>query len=135
MPAPIAVFLQRRTWGEFLYAVLGLPQGIAFFVFTVVTLSVSAGLAVTFIGLPLLAASGLASRLIGNEARRLGNALTGSDIPAPEPFRTRPGWFGWIGSCLTDGTAWRARLYLLLKLPLGIATFVAAVTFYAYGLG
>jgi signal transduction histidine kinase len=42
---------------------------------------------------------------------------------------------GWIVSCLKDSTAWRARLYLVLKFPLGIASFVVAVTFLAYGIG
>jgi signal transduction histidine kinase len=134
-PAPLSVFTRRRTWGELAYAVLGLPQGIAFFTFTAATLTVSAGLAVTFVGIPLLAATGLASRLIGNEARRVGNALTGSTIPAPAPFRRNPGLLGWIGSCLTDGTAWRARVYMVLKLPLGILTFVTAATFWLYGVG
>lgn len=136
VPAPLAVFLTRRTWGELLYAVLGLPLGIAGFVFTVVTLSVSAGLLITFVGVPLLAATGLVSRYLGAGVRSLGNTLVGDEpIPPTAPFHANPGVFGWIGSCLTDGTAWRARLYLLLKLPLGILTFVTAVTFYAYGAG
>jgi signal transduction histidine kinase len=135
LPAPLAALLARRTWGETLYALLGLPLGVAGFVFTVVTLSVSAGLLVTFVGLPLLAITGLASRYAGMGIRTLGNRLIGDAIDAPAKFVAKPGLFGWLGSCLTDGTAWRARLYLLLKLPLGIATFVSAVAFWAYGLG
>jgi signal transduction histidine kinase len=135
LPAPLAVFTAKRTWGEALYALLGLPLGIAGFVFTVTTLSVSAGLLITFVGLPLLAVTGLVSRYLGMGLRSLGNTLLGESVPPPAPFVAKRGLFGWLGSCLTDGTAWRARLYLLLKLPLGIATFVTAVTFYAYGLG
>src|SRR3954470_22502450 len=44
LPRVLAVFTERRTWGELLFALLGLPLGIAGFVFTVVTVSVSAGL-------------------------------------------------------------------------------------------
>ena len=135
LPAPLAVFTARRTWGELLYAVLGLPLGIAGFVFTVTTLSVSGGLLITFVGLPLLAFSGLVSRYLGVGVRRLGDVLVGEPIAAPAPFRAQPGLFGWLESCLTDGTAWRARAYLLLKLPLGILTFVTAVAFWSYGLG
>ncbi|HEY7009766.1 MAG TPA: sensor domain-containing protein [Jatrophihabitantaceae bacterium] len=130
-----SVYARRRTWGELLYALLGLPLGIAGFVFTVVTLSVSAGLLITFIGIPLLAATGLASRYGGSGIRVLGNRLVGDDVPAPAAFRANPGVFGWLGSCLSDGTAWRARLYLLLKLPLGILTFVTATVVWGYGLG
>src|SRR4051812_22434405 len=112
-PRLLTVFTERRTWGELLYALLGLPIGITGFVFTVATLSVSAGLLVTFVGLPLLAVTGLMSRHAGSANRRLANRLTGADVPAPEPFRSKPGVLGWISSCLSDGTAWRARLYLL----------------------
>jgi signal transduction histidine kinase len=135
LPAPLAVFATRRTWGELLYALLGLPLGIAGFVFTVVTLSVSAGLLITFVGLPLLAVTGLASRYLGMGIRSFGNRLIGDSIAAPAKFVPKPGLFGWLGSCLTDGTAWRARLYLLLKLPLGIASFVTVMVFWSYALG
>lgn len=135
LPAPLAVFGKRRTWAELLFAVIGLPQGIAFFVFVVTTLTVSGGLAITFVGLPLLAVSNQVCRVIGNQTRRFTNALTGAQIAAPAPFRPDPGLFGWIGSCLRDGTAWRARVYMVLKLPLGIFTFVTAAVFWLYGLG
>jgi len=135
MPRPFRVFFERRTWAELLYALVGLFQGIFGFVFTVTSLSVSAGLAITFVGLPLMALTGLASRHLGFGMRAGGNLLLGDDIPPPPPFVGRPGLLGWIRACLTDGASWRARLYLVLKLPLGILSFVVGVTFYAYGLG
>lgn len=135
LPRPLAMFTVQRTWTELLFAVLGLPLGVFGFTFTVFTLTGSIGLAVTFVGLPLLAATGMLSRVFGGWLRRMTNRLTGSSIAAPRPFRANPGLLGWIGSCLTDGTAWRARLYLLLKLPLGILTSVAATTLWSYGLG
>jgi signal transduction histidine kinase len=127
--------VSRRTWAESLYALLGLPIGVAGFVFTMVTLAGSAFLLITFVGLPLLAITGLASRWIGSRLRVFANRLVDARIQAPQPFHPKPGLLGWIGSCLTDGTAWRARLYLLLKLPLGIASFVAVVAFWTYGIG
>jgi signal transduction histidine kinase len=134
--APVLTELaRRRTWAEFFYALLGLPIGVGGFAFVVVTVALSTGLSVTFIGLPLMALTGLAARGIGWSLRRFANGMIGTDVPPPQPFRANPGLLGWIGSSLTDGTAWRARLYLLLKLPVGIASFVAAVSFYAYGLG
>ena len=55
VPAHFTARFTRRTWSELLYALLGLPLGIAGFTFTVTTLSVSAGLLITFVGLPLVA--------------------------------------------------------------------------------
>jgi signal transduction histidine kinase len=135
LPRPLSIFTERRTWGELLYAVLGLPIGVALFAFTVTTVAFSAGLLVTFVGLPLLAVTGLISRTLGQMSRRLANRLAGGDVAPPQPFHANPGLLGWIGSCLTDGTAWRARLYSVLKLPLGIATFMTATFFVGYGVG
>jgi signal transduction histidine kinase len=138
-PRPVRTFFTalftKRTWAELLYALVALPMGVFGFTFEVVTLSVSGAMMVTFVGLPLLAGTGLASRYIGWQWRAGVNQLLGWDIAAPPRFRPNPGLFGWLGSCLKDGTAWRARLYMALKLPLGIASFVAATVFYVYGLG
>src|SRR5205085_10168250 len=43
VPRVLTELVRRRTWAETLYALLGLPLGIATFVFVVTTLSVSAG--------------------------------------------------------------------------------------------
>jgi signal transduction histidine kinase len=135
LPRALSIFAERRTWGELLYAVVGLPIGVALFAFTVTTVSFSAGMLVTFVGLPLLAVTGLISRTLGQMSRRLANRLAGGDVPPPQTFHANPGLLGWIGSCLTDGTAWRARLYSVLKLPLGVATFLTATFFVSYGIG
>ena len=134
-PTFVGALVARRTWAETLYALIGLPLGVAGFVYTVTSLSISAGLLVTFVGLPLLAITGLGARWFGSGMRVLSNSLAGSAVPAPPPFRSHPGLLGWISACLQDGTAWRARLYLLLKFPVGVATFVTAVAFYWYGIG
>ncbi|MGH3744732.1 MAG: sensor histidine kinase [Mycobacteriales bacterium] len=134
VPAFFTALFTRRTWAELLYALVALPQGVFGFVFVVVTVSLSLGLMVTFVGLPLLAGSGLVARWIGWQWREGTNLFLGWNTPAPGRFRRGRGLFGWIGACLKDGTAWRARVYLALKLPLGIASFVTATVFYAYGL-
>jgi hypothetical protein len=123
--------LWRRTVGEFVYAVAGLPLGIIGFVLTVVTVSVGGGLAVTVVGLPILAVSGIVAAWLASVYRVAGNRLL-PDEPVAAP---RPSGRGWFAGGLRDAKVWRARLYLVLKLPLGIMSFVAAVAFYSYGLG
>jgi hypothetical protein len=136
LPFPLAVFGYRATWGEMLYALLGLPLGVTGFVFAVVTVSVGAGLGVTFVGLPLLAVTGIGAKLLADVIRRLANSLTGTEIRArPTIADAASSRFGWVGAQLTDVAAWKARAYLTLKLPLGILSFVATVTFYVNGLG
>lgn len=118
---------------EFLHAVLGLPLGIAAFSLAVSELSVAASLLATIVGLPLLVAGGLAARWLGGWLRIFSNTMTGDHVAAPPPFRARPGVLGWVRSGITDAAAWRARLYLLLKLPLGVVSSVTAVAMYSSG--
>lgn len=131
----LTALLDRRTWSELLYALAGLPIGVATFSYTVTAVSLSVGMMVTLVGLPLLALTQLGARGLGNGLRGLANGLTGSAVEAPAPLRPRPGLLGWIGSSLSDPVAWRAQVYLVLKLPLGMLTFVVATVFYGYGVG
>lgn len=135
VPAFLAPLATRQAWTELAYALIALPIGIAGFVVTVTTVTLSAGLAITFVGLPLLAVTGIASRWLAEQWRRGANAMVGWGIRRPPRFTSGPGLFGWIGACLKDAVAWRARGYMVLKLPLGIASFVVAVAFYSASLG
>jgi len=58
----IAAPFRRRTWAEFLYAVVGLPLCIFGFVLTIVGLSLGTGLTPIYIGLWVFAATGLIYR-------------------------------------------------------------------------
>jgi signal transduction histidine kinase len=91
------------------------------------------GLALTVVGLPLLAAGVLACRGAGVAERARARALLGVEVGEPAPFRPRPGFLGWLRSALGDLTGWRAAVYLLAKFPVGLATFVVAAVFYLAG--
>jgi hypothetical protein len=122
-----------RTGREFLHAVLALPLGAAAFAWVVAELSVAASLLATVVGLPLLVLGGTCARWLGSRLRTFSNAMTGQGVPPPPAIRPRPGVLGWIRSGVTDRAAWRARLYLLLKLPVGLASSVTAVVLYSSG--
>jgi signal transduction histidine kinase len=127
---PFAAFADRRTWFELLYSLIGLPLGIAGFVFVVTSLSVSAGLAVTLIGIPMLAVSIAAARGLGGIYRGLGRGLLGISVERPIVNR-RPGLMGY----LTERNGWRAILFLLIQFPVAIIDYTVAVTVWALGLG
>jgi signal transduction histidine kinase len=128
MRKALAVFGQPRTWGELLYALIGLPVGIAGFVFVVTSLAVSAGLAITVIGFFLLAVSVAMARGFGAIYRGLGRGLLGVVVETPV-VRRRPGLPGYLG----EHNGWRAMAFLLLEFPVAIIDFTVAVTFYSYG--
>jgi signal transduction histidine kinase len=118
----------RRTWAEMLYLVVAFPLAVAGFVFVLVSFCLGILLAITFIGLPLLAVTGLGARRLGSVQRRLARAVLGERVPPPLPFAPQPGLFGWLASALRDRASWRARAYLIVKLPLAVFTvYVAAI--------
>ncbi len=51
---------------------------------------------------------------------RSPGGLLGEEIPEPEPFSARPGFFGWLRASLGDRAAWRAVGYFVAKVPLTI---------------
>jgi signal transduction histidine kinase len=120
----ITVYGERRTWSALGYALIGFPLGIAGFVFAVVGLSVSAGLAITLIGIPLLGLVVTAAGGFGAGYRGLGRSMLGVDVEAPV-VRRRPGLVGFV----FERNGWRAILFLLLRFPLAILDFVVAVVF------
>jgi signal transduction histidine kinase len=118
----------RRTWAETLYALIGLPLGVAGFCFIVVVSILGLALAVTFVGVPLLAFSGLAARRIVGLHRRLARVLLDETIDPPAPFQPARGFFVRVQAALADRAGWRARAYLLLKLPVAVIGFAVAAT-------
>ena len=113
----LGVLWDSRSYRNALNMLLGLPLGILYFTFISVGLSLSAGLVVLFIGIPLLGfvlsgCSGLGrldARLMGVQAA------------------------SWQ-SGLKSKVSWKAVLYLLLRFPLGIASFVVVITGFATSL-
>ena len=133
-PALVRAPFRRRTWAETGYVLLGLPLALLGFVFVVASLVLGVGLAVTFVGVPLLALGGLAARRIGALHRRVARGMLGEQVPAPRRFEPGPGLFGWLQAALRDGPSWRARGYLLLKLPLAVVAFYVVLVCWVEGL-
>jgi signal transduction histidine kinase len=125
----------RRTWAECLYALLALPAGLIGVGYLVVSLYVGVGLAITLVGLPLLASAVVGARGLGAAHRGLARVLLRTAVPGPAPLHRQPGVFGWIRTGLTDVAGWRALAFLLLSGPAGALSFVLAVAFWGYGLG
>lgn len=127
--------LRRRTWAELGYALLTLPLSVVGFCFVAAGLYASVLLGLLVVGAPVIVLAGLGARWLAGRTRLLANRMLDAGVPPPAPFRPRPGLLGWVRSGLVDGTAWRARLYLVVRLPVGIVATVPVLMFGAYGLG
>ncbi|MCX5083373.1 sensor histidine kinase [Streptomyces sp. NPDC056121] len=128
-PAPRFAF-DRHTWKEIAYLLSNLPVAVLGFVYVVTMLATGVGLAVTVIGLPVLAAGLLGARQLGKAERGRARALLGLRIeePSPLPRRRDEGFFGRLWSGLKDPVGWRAVLYEFIRLPWGVLTFAITLT-------
>ncbi|MFE1878243.1 sensor histidine kinase [Streptomyces diastatochromogenes] len=134
LPAALRAPLAARSWREFGYVLLGLPIAVVLFSWTVTMVALGAGLLVTFLGIPVLAAALASCRGFGALERTRARALLHLEVADPEPLRMRrPGGFAWMGAVLKSGTSWRHLLYALLQFPWALFSFVVAVNFWAYG--
>ncbi|QIY72765.1 sensor histidine kinase [Streptomyces sp. RLB1-33] len=121
--------LGRQTWKEIAHLLANLPVSIFGFVYVVTLVSTGAGLAVTVIGLPLLAGGLRGTRLLGRMERARARKLLGVRIDEPSPMPVRgTGFFPWLWSSLRDPVAWRTVLYDFIRLPWGIVTFTVTLT-------
>jgi signal transduction histidine kinase len=128
MKALFAPLARGITYSRALYLLLGLPLGIFYFVFLVVSLSVGVGLVIIWVGLPILFASVLIWRGLGTVERGLVGALLGETIDPPDrPTVEGTSYAKKARAVLADSYTWRSFAWLLLRFPLGIAGFVLTV--------
>ena len=68
--------------------------------------------------------------------RRLAAALPGwpPPLPGPAPFVPGRGLLGRVDARLRDGPGWRGACYVLLRLPLALASLYAVAGFWVTGL-
>ncbi|CAL9493337.1 hypothetical protein SUDANB1_03275 [Streptomyces sp. enrichment culture] len=134
MPAALRAPVELRTWLELTHVLLSLPISILLFTYAVTMVSLGAGLLVTFLGIPVLAAGLAGCRGFGALERMRARGLLGLEVAEPEPLRrNKPGAMAWMGAVLRSGASWRALLYAVLHLPWAVFSFVVAVNVWVLG--
>ncbi|MFE1426533.1 sensor histidine kinase [Streptomyces fungicidicus] len=134
MPAALRAPVEGRTWRELGYVLLSLPISILLFTYAVTMVSLGAGLLVTFLGVPVLAAALAGCRGFGALERARARGLLGLGVGEPEPLRMkRQGFMAWTGAVLKSGASWRALLYAVLQLPWAVLSFAVTVTLWSVG--
>ncbi len=130
-----APWTQARTWLESAHLVLNLPAGIAFFTAVVTLVSLSAGLLITLVGVPLLIATILAGRLIGTIQRARAQAFLGVRLTPFDRLASTGSLWKRAWAALTDGPGWRGLVFGVLALPWGIFTFTITVVVLSLAVG
>ncbi len=124
-----------RTYGALFYMLLSLATGTFYFTWVVTGASLSVGLLILIIGIPLLLFL-MSVRLLSLVEGRVVEVLLGERMPRRPLYtqRDKP-WMTRLKELFTDGRTWTAALYLLLMHPLGILYFSVAITLLALSVG
>ena len=124
------VVVRPRSYRRILYLLLGLPLGTVWFSLLVTAWSLGLGLVVVaLLGIPLLWATWYVVRACANVERAVANALVDTRVPlAPFGSTSRGNVWVRLRALSSEPIRWRELGFLLLRFPLGIATFAVAVT-------
>ncbi len=119
---------EAQTYLNLLYLLLAFPLGIAYFIFLIFGMSLGGGLLVIFIGVPILIGVLLACLGLGAFERLMARSMLHLSIPSPPDLAYGPGLWAKLKALFGNTATWKSFLYLMLKFPFGIATFVVLVT-------
>ncbi|MDJ0464350.1 sensor histidine kinase [Streptomyces sp. H27-C3] len=134
LPPALRAPVEARAWRELGYLFLSVPISLLLFSFAVTMTSLSAGLLVTFLGVPLLAAVLACCRGFGMVERARARCLLKVHVADPAPVRPKAnGAMPWIGAMIKSGVSWRHLLYAVLHMPWALFAFTLAVTVWSWG--
>jgi uncharacterized membrane protein len=130
------IIADPSAWGALFYMLLSLATGVVYFTVVVTGLSLSLGMMILIIGVPIALLFIGAVRAISLAEGRIVEGLLGQRMPRrPRNVVIADGTF-WdrLKSWFSDYRTWTTMLYMLLMLPLGIAYFTVVVTALALSL-
>jgi len=113
-----------RAWGALFYMFLSLGTGIAYFTWTVTGISLTFGLLILIIGVPLGVLFVMSVRGLAILEGRMVEALLGVRMPRRPPFQEKKkGLWAKLKALVADRYTWFSMLYMIVQLGLGIAYF------------
>ncbi len=123
------VIADPRAYASLFYMLLSMATGIFYFTFVVTGISLSLGLSILIIGIPIaLLFLGLVKVLSLVEGR-IVEVMLGERMPRRPDYPSADlGFWARVRDLVTDGRTWTTMLYFVMMLPLGILYFTAVVT-------
>jgi hypothetical protein len=112
-----------------LYLLISFPLGIFYFVYLVTGLSVGLSLIIIWVGIPLLLLVGAGWWLLAAFERQMAIHWLKEDIaPMTQPPAEGEDLWTRFKNYFLNPVTWKSPLYLFLKFPLGIFSFVVVIT-------
>jgi signal transduction histidine kinase len=118
---------QAATYKHALYLLLAFPLGLVYFVALIAGIAVGLGLAVIWVGIPILVATLLAWRAAGGLERVLARRLLDADIQSPLHADPSLGVWRRLLLLVRDPVTWKSLVFVGLKFPAGVAAFAIIV--------
>jgi hypothetical protein len=129
------VIIKKQTYLNLVYLLLAFPLGIFYFTFLTTGISLGLGLAITLIGIPILALMTIAWYGLGIFERTLSKTLLNVNIaPMSNNALKEKTFWKKLSKHLNNSATWKSLGYLFIKFPLGILSFVVVVTFISVSL-
>ena len=118
-----------QAYLNLLYLLAAFPLGVFYFVFLVSGLSTGISLIIIWVGIPILLLVGIGWWTLANFERFMVVHLLKEDLPPMvSPSNQDTQIWTRFKAHLVNPVTWKSLLYLLLKFPLGTATFVVLIT-------
>lgn len=118
-----------KAYRNLLYLMAAFPLGVFYFVFLVSGISTGISLVIVWVGIPILILVGVGWWFLAGFERMIAIHWLNEDIPAmTPPSADQPNIWTRIVNHLTNPATWKSLLYLMMKFPLGVATFVIVIT-------
>ena len=122
--------IRGQSYINLLYLLGSFPLGVFYFVFLIVGLATGFSLSIIWIGIPILIAVVFGWIALAKLERFAVINLLKEDIPVITLERTKDmDLWSYIKSVLGNSFTWKSLLYLFVKFPLGLVTFVILTVF------
>ncbi|MGH7543355.1 MAG: sensor domain-containing protein [Gemmatimonadota bacterium] len=130
------VLAWRQSYLNIVYLILGFPLGLAYFVLYVTGGALGIGLLIVTVGAAILLLLILAAQWLGVFERLLAVHLLGVPIaPGHTPWKEGESLGRYLKAVLRNRTTWTGLFYLLMKFPLGLASWIVTVVALSVTLG
>ena len=125
----VRVVARPQSYRNIAYLLIGLPLGTLWFAMLVSGASVALSMiVVALLGIPMLVGLWYVTRVFANVERSVANALLGQDLARASMNAPRGNPWVRLRAMSSNRDRWRELGFLLLRFPIGVATFTAAVT-------
>jgi hypothetical protein len=124
----LSVMINPKAYLNLIYVMAAFPLGVIYAVTLISGLSLGISLVVIWIGIPVLLVVGIAIWMFTIFERFLTMYILKEEIPSLSfCFREDASIWTKVKNVLSSPIPWKSSLYLILKFPLGLATFVVLI--------